>query len=192
VKKGEAEIAARKRIDSLTRAIDADPALSQAARAAGESDKSILGLQLKSEEVNKAYEAIDEQLAKDRAGLAALEAQRAQLVDVRRVNAQHQPQLTAMFQKEAELARLTTDYEVAERSYKEIASKYDVARLQVASRSAQLQVIDRASVPTSPEPRHLLRNTTFGILAAATVMVIAIILAQALRDALNRGTRSAG
>jgi uncharacterized protein involved in exopolysaccharide biosynthesis len=189
LQRGETDLAARQRVDSFTRAIDTDPALAQAARAAGETPSSVLGLQLKSEEVNKVYESLEEQVVQARADLAALESRRAQLIDIRKLDAQQQSQLTALYQKEAELARLRTEFDVAENSFSEIAARYDVARLQVAGRSAQLQVIDRAIVPSVPTPRHLIRNTLFAVLAGATLMVVVILLAQALGDVRRRAAQ---
>jgi uncharacterized protein involved in exopolysaccharide biosynthesis len=188
--RAEADLASRQRVDSFTRTIDTDAALSEAARVEGGSRSSVLGLQLKSEEVNRVYETLEQDVLSTQAQLAALEKRRAQLVDVRRLGARQQAKLTELYQKEAELTRLQTEHQVAEKSYTEIAARYDVARLQVAGRSAQLQVIDRAIVPSQPRRRHLVRNSLFAILAGATLMAVGIVLTQALGDVLSRTPRS--
>jgi uncharacterized protein involved in exopolysaccharide biosynthesis len=186
LQRAEAELAGRQRIDSLTRTIDADPALAEAVRAGGGSPSAMLGLQMKSEEVNRVYEALEQDVTQARTQLAALEKRRAQLVNVQRLDAQQQAKLTELYRKEAELARLGTEFEVAQKSYTEIAARYDVARLQVAGRSSQLQVIDRAIVPDRPRSRNLVRNTVFAFLAGATLMALGIVLTRALNDALRR------
>lgn len=185
VQRGETELAARQRVESLTKTIDSDPTLAQAAESAGGTSRTVLGLQLSSQEVNPVYAALEEQLAKDRAELAALESRRQQLIDVRKLNSQQQRQLSTLYRKEAELARLTTEYEVKERSYREIMTTYDVSRLQIASRSAQLQVVTGAIVPSLPQPRSVARNTLFAFLAGATIMVLLVLVARVLHDALE-------
>jgi uncharacterized protein involved in exopolysaccharide biosynthesis len=186
----EVELGQRQRVDSFTRTIDADPALSQAVRAEGGSPSAVLGLQLKSEEVNRVYEALEQDVASTRSQIAALEKRRAQLVDVRKLGAQQQNKLTELYRKESELARLQTEFQVAQKSYTEIAARYDVARLQVAGRSSQLQVIDRAIVPTQPRSRHLVRTPLFAFLAAATLMTVGVVITQALGDVLRRAPRA--
>ena len=185
VARGEADLAARQRVDSFVRSIDSDPALSQAARAAGASDSSVLGLQIKSQEPNKVYQAIEEQLANDRVQLAALERRRAELIGARGLDARQQSKLTSLYKKESELTRLTTDYDVAAKSYQEIAARYDVARLQVAGRSGQIQVIDRAIQPTVPRSRHIGRNAVFGFVGGGTLTALGLALMLALRETLK-------
>jgi uncharacterized protein involved in exopolysaccharide biosynthesis len=181
----EAELAVQHRVDSLVKAIDSDPTLAQAARTTGQSESSLLRLQIKSEEVNQVYQHIEEQLAQGRADLASLESRRAELIGVRGLNAQQQSKLTALYHKESELARLTTEHDVGEKSYKEIAARYDVARVQVAGRSGQIQVIDRAIVSSVPKPRHRVQNTVFALLAGAMISAVGIVLVRVLSEVLK-------
>ena len=186
VARGEAELAGRTRIESLVKSIDSDPTALQAGRAAGASDISLLGMQIRSEQPSAVYDSIERQLAGDRTQLAALERRRAELIGARRLDAQQQSKLTDLYRKESELARLTAEYEVAEKSYKEIAARYDVARVQVAGRSGQIQVIDRAIEPTRPNARHRGRNAVFGFVLGGIFAVLAIVLTAAVRDTLQR------
>jgi uncharacterized protein involved in exopolysaccharide biosynthesis len=186
VARAEADLAARQRVDSLIKTIDSEPALAQAARAAGGSDSSLLGLQIKSQEPNQVYQSIDEQLAKDRAELAGLERRRAELIGSRGLDRQQQAMLTALYKKESALTRLTTEYEVAGKSYQELAARYDVARVQVAGRSGQIQVIDRAMEPNVPQSRHVTRNAVFGFVGGGTFAALGLALTVALRETLTR------
>jgi uncharacterized protein involved in exopolysaccharide biosynthesis len=186
VARGEAELAAGTRIDSLVKSIDSDPTALQAARTAGASDTALLGMQIKSQETNKVYESIEEQLAFARTELAALERRRAELIGVRKLDARQQSKLTDLYRKESELARLTADYEVADKSYKEIAARYDVARVQVAGRSGQIQVIDRAIELNTPKARHRGRNAVFGFVGGGTLAALGVVLIAAMRDTLKR------
>jgi uncharacterized protein involved in exopolysaccharide biosynthesis len=182
--KSEQELASRQRIDSLTRSIVGDEALALAAKTG--LSGSGLGLQLQSQEVNEVYESVEETVTEARAELAALQKRRALLIDVLKLDGSRQDKLSELYRKEAELARLQVEYSVAEKSYTEIAARYDVARLQVAARSSQLQLIDRAIVPSAPTPSHWIRQSLFAFLAGVTLTAIAILLAQVLRDLLNR------
>jgi uncharacterized protein involved in exopolysaccharide biosynthesis len=186
VAREETDLAARQRVDSYAKTVDSDPTLAQAARAAGGSDGSLLGLQIRSQEPNRVYQSIEEQLTKDRAELAALERRRSELVGARRIDAQQQAKLTALYHKESELTRLTTEYDVAAKSYQEIAARYDVARVQVAARSGQIQVIDRAIEPTIPQPRHIARNAVFGLVGGGTLTALGLALAVTLGESLKR------
>ena len=186
VARAEADLATRQRVDSLTKTIDSEPALAQAARAAGGSDSSLLGLQIKSQEPNRVYQSIDEQLAKDRADLAGLERRRAELIGIRGLDGQQQAKLTALYKKESALTRLTTEYDVAGKSYQELAARYDVARVQVAGRSGQIQVIDRAMEPSVPQSRHVARNAVFGFVGGGTFAALGLLLTVALRETLTR------
>jgi len=186
VARGEAELAARTRVDSLVKSIDSDATALQAARASGVPDSSLLGMQIKSEEPHRVYQSIDQRLAFDRAGLAALESRRAELIGARKLGAQEQSKLTELYRKESELARLTAEYEVLEKSYKEIAARYDVARVQVAGRSGQIQVIDRAVEPDKPKARHRARNAVFGFVLGGTLAALGVLLTAAVRDTLER------
>jgi hypothetical protein len=186
VARGEADLAVRSRVDSLVKTIDSDPSLAQAASAAGIPPGSMLGLQVKSQEPNKVYQTIEEQLAADRAQLAALESRRAELVGVRGLDREQQSKLSALYRKESELARLTAEYEIAEKSYKDIAARYDVAKVQIASRSGQIQIIDHAIVPTVQNSRHIARNGVFGFVAGASFTAIGLVLVAAVRQTLKR------
>jgi hypothetical protein len=50
--------------------------------------------------------------------------------------------LSLLYQKEMMLSRLQTEYDIAKAVYIDVSTRYEQARLQVAGRSAQLQLID--------------------------------------------------
>jgi uncharacterized protein involved in exopolysaccharide biosynthesis len=165
VREAERELAGRKKLDVTAKSIDQDPAMLEASRPRTSATGSPLGVQMKSESVSRTYEELDTSLAFDRVQLAELEKRRQQLVDVRQLN---RPQLTKIREfhdMEAEQARLTLEYGLAERAYQEVSARYEGARLQVAARSAELQVVDPAVVPTRPLSRQVASKT----LTAATV-----------------------
>jgi len=184
VARGEQDLAARKRIDVLTRSIDKDPALLEAARES-QPPEGLLGLQMKTEEVNKVYEGLERDVVEARGELAALERRRAHLVAELGLDARSQAKLKELYRHEGEIRRLKTELEVAQKSYETIAEHYDVARLRVAGRSAQLVIVDPAVVPARPDPRRTLRSALFAALAGLALAAVCVILltwARSLRD----------
>jgi uncharacterized protein involved in exopolysaccharide biosynthesis len=184
VARAEQDLSSRTRVDVLTRSIDKDPALVEAARQQPRPD-GVLGLQLKTEEINKVYEGLERDLVEARADLAALERRRMHLVGDLGLDRRSQAKLTELYRHEAEISRLKTELEVAQKSYETIAEHYDVARLRVAGRSAQLVIVDPAVVPARPDPRRAVRSALFAALAGLALAAVCVILltwARSLRD----------
>jgi uncharacterized protein involved in exopolysaccharide biosynthesis len=183
------ELAKRTRVDTLKKTVDDGPILTEGARAGGATPAGAAGLQLRTEAVSEVYETLDAEAAKIRANLAALEKQKAQLVDVRDIDASKLPKLSLLYAREGELARLEVERDIAQKSYVGVATLYESARLQVAARSARLEVIDPAVAPDQPLPRNTLRDTALAGIAAFSVAALAAMLAAALRptkDALSQ------
>ena len=65
--------------------------------------------------------------------------------------------------------------ELSRRVYVDAASRYEAARLQVASRSAQLQVIDKAVPSKTPISPRIVRDTA-GAIALAVIAASAVLL----------------
>jgi uncharacterized protein involved in exopolysaccharide biosynthesis len=125
-------------------------------------------LNLRSEFINPVYEALEYQIATSRTRLASLEAEQMQL---RRAGATSSPTLARMYSRQATVARLRTEYDLAKQTYLDLATQYAQARIQVASRTSQLQVIDPAvpaSRPVSPRPaRNLAIALVVGLFGGA-------------------------
>jgi uncharacterized protein involved in exopolysaccharide biosynthesis len=182
----EADLGARSRVGTLTRSIDADPALLEAARASGQSGNGLLGLQLTDQYVDEVYAKLDEEIATSRAALAALEHQRDQLVKGRQVGGEQLARLNELYERESRLARLALEQSIARKTYEEIAVRYGSARLEAAGRTPQVLVADAAVPPERPVGRMLVRNAALGLLAGA--MLGALI---AIRGLTRRGDRDA-
>ncbi|HYU02640.1 MAG TPA: hypothetical protein VEL02_02245, partial [Jatrophihabitantaceae bacterium] len=60
---------------------------------------------------------------------------------------------------------------------RQVATAYETARVQVASRSAQLEILDAAVVPDRPASRHVARSAVIGLFAG---FVLALIVAAIL------------
>jgi uncharacterized protein involved in exopolysaccharide biosynthesis len=177
--RAEAELGRRERIDRLMRTIDSDSTLREAARESGAS--SVLGLSLKNEVVNQSYDNLDSQLSRSRAELSGYERQREQLTRESGLDKPSFARLSQLYALETRVARMEVDVELARRVYLELATQYEQVRNEVASRTATLQIVDPAYVPTRPEPRHAARNAAVGglagLLLAVTVILVGPLLA---------------
>jgi uncharacterized protein involved in exopolysaccharide biosynthesis len=180
------ELLKRDRIDTIKKTIDSEPVLDEALRARAQGTGSTLGMQLRSEEINGVYQGVDAAAATSRANLAALERQKAELVDVRRIDAGTLPLLTRLYEREAELARFQVERDLAEKIYVDLSQRYEVSRLQVAGRSAELQIIDPAVPADRPVSRQVARNTVVGAVAGLCVALAAMLVWHAALAARRR------
>jgi len=97
------------------------------------------------------------------------------------------------YAEQSKVNQLRIQRDVAERTYKDIASRFELVQLRVGARSAQLEIVDPAVVPDAPEPRHLVRDVLFGTLVGLTASILIAIVSQALRAAAGHEIgRSAG
>jgi uncharacterized protein involved in exopolysaccharide biosynthesis len=179
--KAEEELAKRTRVDVLNKSFDgSDPVLSEAQKA---GLKDVLGLRLKNEQINPTYDELDAQVARTRATLKGLQQQRAALLSATKLNASQLPRLSELYAREAAIARLEVERDLARRVYVDVATKYEQARLQVASRSAMVQVVDPAIVPDQALSRNRGRNAVFGILGGLFLGFGIVVVGQIARHA---------
>ncbi|WP_346355405.1 GumC family protein [Azotosporobacter soli] len=72
-------------------------------------------------------------------------------------NSEQDKELKALPDKEQEMARLMRDYKVAEDAYNALAKRYEDARIDELTQPTNVQVVDRAGMPTRPaRPRVIL------------------------------------
>lgn len=174
----ERELRARSRTTSVTKSIESEPALMEAARQKGQKD--VLGLELRTESPNQVFESLDQEVATARANVAALERQRAQLAGAGTAGSNKQGQLTALYQQENALDRLKLDFELAKSAYGEAAAKFENATLQVASRSAELQVVDPAVPPDRPFAPRAVRDSLIWLVAGLVISSVAFVIIAAM------------
>jgi uncharacterized protein involved in exopolysaccharide biosynthesis len=179
------ELAKRDRVDMFRRAMDSDP-LVVASRSRLVPRSAPLGGQSQSESINAVYNILDSEAALTRSNLAALEKQKTQLVDVRKIDAAVLPKLSLLYQRESEIARLTAERDLAEKVYLDVTSRYEVAQLQVAGRSSQLQIIDPAMVPDKPLSRNVIRNAAAAGIGGLSAAAVAAMVLQAWGIASRR------
>ncbi|MGE5362426.1 MAG: hypothetical protein ACM3NQ_25700, partial [Bacteroidales bacterium] len=124
---------------------------------------------------------LDEVATKSRTTLAALQRRKAELIDVRRLDAS-QPKLTDLYRKEDQQAYLEMEFARAKDVYVETAKRYDQVRLLIASRSPQMQILDQAmpiNRRIAPTP---VRTTVLALCLGLIVSSIGCLAANAIRS----------
>jgi succinoglycan biosynthesis transport protein ExoP len=142
---------------------------------------------LRNEFVNPVYESLDQVIATGRTRLAGLEKQKSELIDVRRLDADQQAKLSLLYERETELSRLQTEYDLSRAVYLDVATRYEQARVQVAGRSPKLQLMDTALPPDRPVSRHVVRNTALALLTGFFLTVVAALCFEAVTRTAGRG-----
>jgi uncharacterized protein involved in exopolysaccharide biosynthesis len=180
VETGERELGARQRIDELRRTVLDDASLAEVARRSGVDAQGLVTMASSSQFVNSVHQGVDAKLADDRTRAAQLEQQLAQLTRTAQVAGSRLPTLDVLYGREEALARLELERDVAKKLFEEVARQHEVARLRIAQRTAQLQVVDPALPPSEP----LARGTVAAALIGAVLGVALVIFTLLVRTAL--------
>jgi uncharacterized protein involved in exopolysaccharide biosynthesis len=120
--------------------------------------------------VDPVHEILEYQVAMGRTRLAALQAQRAELM-----RREGDPVLE-LYAGEARVARFELDHELATQVYKDLALRYEQAREYAVSHAAIIQVADPATPPTRPvspnRPLAVAGATVIGLMLGFLIVVI--------------------
>ena len=85
-------------------------------------------------------------------------------------------ELSELYRRKLELSRLQAEYDVSQRVYSELATRYEEARGRVVGIMPQLQIVDSPVQPDRPLPRHLpqfaILGGLIGLIAAAIAAVV--------------------
>lgn len=164
---------------TVTKSIFSDPAMLAAAQDRGPMDvKALSSVQLKSQEINGVYQALQANLIDQEASLASLEGRRQ---DVEQKISDNEANLILIERKiadaDARLEELTRNHSLAKASYELFAKKFDEASLSVASRVTELKIVDPAIVPTRPISRKIIQSVaTVGAAALMACVMLAFFL----------------
>lgn len=132
----------------------------------------LVGVEFGSGVANPVRSILEYQVALSRTKLSSLERQHQELMQGLRIGGNEIAKLRELHQKEMELAKRQMEYELATKIYSDVASRYEQARIRVASKSAQLSVLDPAVVPAGPiSPRPFLNALVAAAIAFLLVMV---------------------
>jgi len=182
LKAAESEISKQQRFLSAGRSVAAEEAL----RRTAQSDRSSPAnaaiddaqkLDLSNPFVNPVYQTLEFQIASSRARLAALEQQRRELVEVKKLGGRELKELSELYSRQIEQARLQTNYDLAKRVYSDLRVRYEETRSEGVSSSAVLQIVDDAIPPDRPLSRQTTKFTALGLVAgfmAAALMALVL------------------
>jgi uncharacterized protein involved in exopolysaccharide biosynthesis len=123
--------------------------------------------------INPVYQTLSFQIATSRTRLAALERQERELTVVRKLGGTRFEELTDLYRRTAELARLETNLDLAKQVYQTLTVRYEQSRAESVDSMVQLQVVDAAVAPESPLSRKrgqaALLGATVGFTIAALI-----------------------
>ena len=132
--------------------------------------------------VNPVYQTLEFQIATSRSRLAALERQRREMVDVRKLGGDSLDKLGVLYTRQLELARLQSSYDVATKVYTDLLVKYEQAATNAVVVSRQLQIVDAAVTPDRPVPRRQGTSAALGLAAGLLAAGLIVIVRQKAQD----------
>ena len=103
--------------------------------------------------VNPVYQMLGFQIATSRTRLAALEQERRQVVEVKKLGGEAFSRLSELYSRSSELARRQTTFDLAKRVHSELAVRYEESRTRALGDGPQLQLVDAAVPPDQPVSR---------------------------------------
>ena len=115
--------------------------------------------------INPVYQTLDFQIATSRSRIAALEQERREIVEVRKIGGAELAKLSELYRRQAELGDLQASYELARKIYSDLVVRSEEARTQALGNSPQLQLVDDAIVPDRPVSAGRLRALLLGLMA---------------------------
>jgi len=187
----EAEINKQQRFLTAGRSVGSEAALRRAAEGdrdnpANAAIKDAQTLDLSNPFINPVYQTLEFQIASSRARLAALQQQRRQLVEVKKIGGNQLKELSELYGRQIELARLQTNYDLAKRVYSDVRVRYEETRSEGVGTSAVLQIVDDAIPPDRPLSRQGAKSTALG---SAVGFVLAALVALAIDSRQRRELR---
>jgi len=181
----EAEIKRQEPLLSVRRSPAAEEALRRTQPPSGD-DLDSQQLDLSNPYVNPVYQTLDFQIATSRTRIAALEKERDELVDVKKLGGRELAQLNDLYRREIALARLQANFDLASKVYDDLSLRYEQSRTQPFGSTAQLQVVDNALPPERPVSRMRLQYGVAGAgIGLIGMMLITLFASRGTRKATN-------
>lgn len=167
VERAQLQAAARQPVRVLRQSIMDDSVLREVARSTTGTESSLLGLAVESEKLDTTYARLEELIAAGSAQLAALEAERRELIERSGVEDPSVDLLTDYYRKKTELDRLRVEFDLAKTIQIELAKRGEEAGVDAVALYPQVQLVDPALVPARPSrPRVALALAIVGVLTA--------------------------
>jgi uncharacterized protein involved in exopolysaccharide biosynthesis len=112
--------------------------------------------------VNPVYQTLDFQIATSRTRIAALERERDEVMNVKKLGGEDLAQLSELYRRQIDQARLQASYDLSLKVHGDLALRYEQSRTQPVGNTSQLQVVDQALPPDDPVARKRLQNGVLG------------------------------
>jgi hypothetical protein len=177
----ESEISKQQRVLSVGRSVPSEDALRRAAaldrdNPANAAIKDAQSLDLSNPFINPVYQTLEFQIASSRARLAGLQQQRRELIEVKKLGGRELKELSDLYRRQIELARLQTNYDLAKKVYSDVRVRYEETRSEGVGSSAVLQVVDDAIQPDRPLSRQGAKSAALGLVAGLLVAAAAALV----------------
>jgi tyrosine-protein kinase Etk/Wzc len=117
-----------------------------------------------------------------------MEQEKSQLVGVRKLGGAQLAQLTQLYEKESELSRLEAERDLTRKIYTDIATSYERARLNVAGRSSEIEIIAPAIQPDRPVSRNVARNAVIALIAGLLISALGVLIYGAVSAAQQQAS----
>ena len=153
-----------------------DPAQRQT--GAGRGEVNAQHLDLTNPFINPVHQTLEFQIATTRTRLAALTKERDELVHVKKLGGKALGELSELYRRQIEQARLEAAFNLANKVYSDLAVRYEQSRTQPLGSTAQLQVIDLALPPDRALSQRRLQYLQAGLVAGLAVSVLLSLIAQ--------------
>ena len=177
----EAELKNQPPVLAVPRSVASDQAmLREEKTVSGSNDVDVDTLNLTNPRTNPVHEVLSLRIATARERLAGLERQRQKLLETSKVGAQQYNELSNLYRRRAQIARLQQEYDIASKVYDDLAMRYEQSAAQSLPTVVQLQIVDRAVPPARSLPRRLTSSTAAG--AAAGLLLVALAVTVLDRD----------
>lgn len=112
--------------------------------------------------INPVYQTLDFQIATSRTRIAALERERDEVMNVKKLGGNELAQLSELYRRQIDQARLQASYDLSTKVHGDLALRYEQSRTQPVGNTSQLQVVDQALPPDDPVARKRLQNGMLG------------------------------
>ena len=113
--------------------------------------------------INPVYQTLAFQIATSRTRLAALERQHREMTVVRKLGGNRFGELSDLYRRTGELAKLENNLDLARRVYGDLTVKYEQSRSESVDSMVQLQIVDEAMPPERSLPRKRAQATALGM-----------------------------
>jgi uncharacterized protein involved in exopolysaccharide biosynthesis len=161
--------------EDALRSTDAEDALRRADARAAPEEADAQHLDLSNRYVNPVYQTLDFQIATSRTRIAALERQRDELVNVKKIGGKELEQLNELYRRQIALARLQANFDLATKVYDELSLRFEQSRTRPFGTTAQLQIVDDALPPDRPVSRMRLQYGAVGAVFGLIGMLLVIL-----------------